>query len=82
MKKPAEAGYICAMESRHWGLLLAPLAALALGALALGIKLAIARYMPNCWLKRALLRERIRSGYSESNRRVLDEAARHPGGKS
>jgi hypothetical protein len=71
------------MDAHHWGVLLGPLfAMIVFGVIALGIKLAIARYLPDCWLKRALLKERIRSGYSESNRRVLDEAARHPGGKS
>lgn len=54
-----------------------PLLALFLfGFVALGIKLAIARYMPECWLKRQLLAERIKTAYSASNRRILEESAR------
>lgn len=54
-----------------------PLFALLLfGVFALGIKLAIARYMPDCWLKRQLLAERIHTAYSASNRRILEEAAK------
>ena len=67
----------------HAGAALGPLAALLLfGVFGLGIKWLIATYMKDGKLKRALLRERIRSKYSESNRRVLEHAARHPRGKS
>lgn len=67
---------------KYLGMLLGPLAALLLfGVVALGIKWLIATHMPDCWLKRQLLRERIRSKYSESNRRVLEQAVRHPRGK-
>lgn len=56
---------------------LAPLFALLIfGVFALGIKLAIARYMPDCWIKRQLLAERIKTPYSASNRRILDDAAK------
>lgn len=57
------------------GAAFAPLFALLLfGVFALAIKLAIARYMPDCWLKRQLLAERIKTAYSASNRRILEEA--------
>ena len=63
------------------GVALGPLGALLLfGVFALGIKLAIARYMPDCWLKRQLLTERIKSKYSASKRRILEQAAAHPHG--
>ena len=65
------------MEPHHWGVLLGPLVSLILfGVIALGIKWLIATYMPDCWLKRELLRERIRSKYSESNRRVIAQSVR------
>lgn len=64
------------------GIALGPLVSLLLfGVVALGIKWLIATYMPDCWLKRELLRERIKSKYSASNRRVLEQAIRHPRGK-
>ena len=64
------------------GIALAPVGSLLLfGVIGLGIKWLIATYMPDCWLKRELLRERIKSKYSASNRRVLDQAVRHPRGK-
>jgi hypothetical protein len=63
------------------GLALAPLAAAILfGVIGGGIRLAIARYMPNCWMKRQLLAERIKTQYSCANDRIAEEAARHPRG--
>lgn len=57
--------------------LLAPLAALIVfGVIALGIKWLIATYMPPGKLRDAILRERFSSGYSEANRRVLEQAVR------
>ena len=62
----------------YLGAAFGPLAALLLfGVIAVGIKLAIARYMPDCWLKKQLLRERIRTRYSPGNRRIIEEAARY-----
>lgn len=64
-----------------FGIALAPLAAaLLFGVIGGGIRLAIARYMPDCWLKRQLLAERIKTQYSAANRRIAEEAARHPRG--
>jgi len=61
---------------RLLGGLAAPLVSLILfGGLALGIKWIIATRMPDCWLKRQLLAERIKSKYSASNRRVLQKAS-------
>lgn len=61
------------------GIALAPLAAaLLFGVIGGGIRLAIARYMPDCWLKRQLLAERIKTQYSRANRRIAEEAAAHP----
>ena len=71
------------MSSWGLGVFIAPLLSLFLfGVVALGIKWLIATYLPDSWLKRALLTERIKSKYSQSNRRVLAQAARHPRGKS
>lgn len=56
-----------------WVLALAlrPLAALFLfGVVALGIKWVIVRYMPECWLKKQLLTERLHSTLSASNRKI------------
>ncbi len=65
------------MDARQWGVLLAPLGSLILfGGIALGIKWLIATYMPDGWLKREILKERFPSKYSESNRRILEQAAR------
>lgn len=65
------------MNAHQWGVLLAPLGSLLLfGGIGLGIKWLIATRMPDCWLRRELLRERFPSKYSASNRRVLDRAAR------
>jgi hypothetical protein len=59
----------------------APLAATFLfGVIGGGIRLAIARYMPECWLKRQLLAERIKTQYSQANRRIAEESAAHPNG--
>lgn len=59
----------------------APLAgAILFGVIGGGIRLAIARYMPNCWLKRQLLVERFKSQSSRANARIAEEAARHPNG--
>ena len=68
------------MSALNWGLLLGPLASLVLfGVIGLGIKWLIATYMPDCWLRREILRERIPSKYSASNRRVLEHARRRSG---
>jgi len=61
------------VNAHHWGVFFAPLVAFLLfGVIALAIKLAIALYLPDGWLKRALLKERIASRYSEANRRLLE----------
>ena len=66
------------MKVWHFGILLAPLGALIIfGGIALPIKWLIASYMPDCWLKKQLLVERIESKCSSSNRRVLEKAARY-----
>lgn len=71
------------MTSQQIAALLGPLFSLIVfGVIALGIKWLIATYLPDSWLKREILRERIRSKYSASNRRVLEQASRHPRGKS
>jgi len=63
------------------GVALAPFAAaLIFGVIGGGIRLAIARYMPDCWLKRELLVERFETQYSAANRRIAEEAAAHPRG--
>ena len=63
------------------GLTLGPLAAaLLFGVIGGGIRLAITRYMPECWLKRQLLIERIKTQYSAANRRIAEESAAHPRG--
>lgn len=63
------------------GIALAPLGAFILfGVIGLGLRLAIARYMPECWLKRQLLAERIKTQYSAANRGIAEQAARHPSG--
>lgn len=63
------------------GVALAPLFAMFLfGVIGAGFRLAIARYMPDCWLKRQLLAERIKTQYSRANRRIAEEAAAHPNG--
>jgi len=67
------------MESWHWGVLLAPVGALIIfGGIALPIKWAVATLMPECWLKRQILKERCTSKCSQSNLRVLEQAKRHP----
>lgn len=63
------------------GVALAPLfAALVFGVIGGGLRLCIARYMPDCWLKRQLLIERIKTQYSAANGRIAQEAAAHPRG--
>jgi len=63
------------------GVAFGPIFALIIfGVIALGIKLAIALYMPDCWLKRQLLKERIKTRYSDGNKKVLEQAARHTEG--
>lgn len=63
------------------GIALAPLAAgLLFGVIGGGIRLAIARYMPECWIKRQLLAERIKTKYSAANHLIADAAARYPMG--
>lgn len=71
------------MSYSLFGAALGPIAGLILfGVIALAVKLCIARYMPDCWLKRQLLAERIKSTYSASNRRVLEQAAAYSREKS
>lgn len=65
------------MDAHGWGLFLGPLGSLLLfGVIGLGIKWLIATYMPDCWLRREILRERIPSKYSAANRKVLSQAIR------
>lgn len=60
------------------GMVLAPLGAVLLfGVIGAGIRLAIARYMPDGWLKRQLLVERLKTQYSRANRRIAEESARY-----
>ena len=67
------------MASWQWGVLLAPVGALIIfGGIALPIKWAIATLMPESWLKRQILIERCKSKCSESTKRVLEQADRHP----
>ena len=59
------------------GAALGPLFALLIfGVFALAVKLAIARYMPDCWIKRQLLAERFKTKYSAANRRIAQEASK------
>lgn len=63
------------------GVLLAPIAAAILfGVIGGGIRLAIARFIPDCWLKRQILAERIKTRYSRANDRIAQESATHPNG--
>lgn len=84
MKKPARGGLLGGVKMDIYsviGLTLGPLAAaLLFGVIGGGIRLAIARYMPECWLKRQLLIERIKTQYSAANRRIAEESAAHPRG--
>lgn len=64
------------MDAWVYGVILAPFGALIIfGGIALPIKMAIARWMPDGWLKRNLLAERWNSRCSRSNGRVLAQAA-------
>jgi hypothetical protein len=57
------------------GVFFAPLfAALFFGVLGAGIRLAIAKYLPESWLKRQLLKERIKTRYSAANARIEHHA--------
>jgi hypothetical protein len=59
----------------YWGIFFGPLFALILfGVIGLGLRLAIARYMPDSWLKRQLLAERIKTQYSAANERLARES--------
>lgn len=61
------------------GIALGPLfAAFIFGVVGLGIRLAIARYMPECWLKRQILKERIKTRYSAANDRIAEQSRLHP----
>lgn len=69
------------MDAWQWGILLAPFGALVIfGGIALPIKWAIATLMPDGWLKRQILAERLKSKCSTSNIKVLQQAARYPNG--
>lgn len=71
------------MTPQQWGAFLGPIASLVLfGVIGLGIKWLIATRMPDCWLRRELLRERFPSKYSTSNRRVLEAARRNARGQA
>ena len=60
---------------------IAPLAAAVLfGVIGGGIRLFIAKYIPDCWLKRQLLAERIKTKYSAANGRIAMIAAMHTNG--
>ena len=66
------------MDSWVYGVFAAPLFALIIfGGIALPIKWVIANYMPDCWLKKQLLAERLQSKCSTANRRILEQAARY-----
>lgn len=73
------------MESHHLAALLAPLGAALLAIVALGIKWLVANHLPPGRIKDAILKERFRSGLSESSRRVRERAqyvdARARGGR-
>jgi hypothetical protein len=57
------------------GIFFAPLfAALLFGVLGAGIRLFIAKYIPDSWLKRQLLKERIKTRYSAANKRIEEHA--------
>ncbi len=57
------------------GVFFAPLlAALLFGVLGAGIRLAIAKYVPDCWIKRQLLKERIKTRYSAANEKIEHHA--------
>ena len=63
------------------GVLIAPIISILLfGVVGAGLRLAIARYSPDGWLKRQLLAERIKSKYSAANARISQEASAHPQG--
>lgn len=69
----------------HWTSLVAvalgPLfAAFIFGVVGVAARIAVARYMPNGWLKRQLLAERIKSQYSRANERIAKESEAHPNG--
>lgn len=70
------------MDAWQLGIFFSPVAALIIfGGICLSLKWIIATYMPDCWFKRQLLAERWHSKCSSSNRRVIEQAARHPGYK-
>jgi hypothetical protein len=57
------------------GVFFAPLlAALLFGVLGAGIRLAIAKYLPESWIKRQLLKERIKTRYSAANARIEEHS--------
>lgn len=63
------------------GVAAAPLvAALLFGVIGSGIRLAIARYMQDGWLKRQILAERFKSQSSRATAAIAAEAAKHPNG--
>lgn len=66
------------MESWVWGVILAPIGALIIfDGIAFAVKLAIATLIPDCWIKRQILKERMSSNCSKNNKTVLDQAERH-----
>ena len=63
------------------GIALAPLfAAFLFGVVGVAIRLCVARYLPDGWLKRQLLAERFKTQYSRANGRIAQEAAANPRG--
>ena len=63
------------------GIAIAPfVAALLFGVIGGGVRLAIARYLPDGIVKRHLLAERFKSKYSAANGRIAEQAAAHPQG--
>jgi hypothetical protein len=65
------------VETQHIGAFLAPIAAFLLfGVFGFWLKMLVAHYMPDGWLKRAILKDCFPSGLSEQSRRVREHAER------
>lgn len=66
------------IDPRLLGIALGPLFALVVfGIMGTAIKVAIARHVPDGWIKRQLLAERFESTYSAGNGRIREECARY-----